>query len=86
MDVLSDLTGRKDGKTMLNFQLVYELCNKHQWFTEGYNEQYSKMFRMVDEKAPVEEIATVIWLCTNEEKWCRRDILEELRKAAECNE
>lgn len=65
---------------MLNFEIVYHLCNKNQWFTEGSNTQYEKMFRMVDEKAPVEEIATAIWLCTDEEKWCRRDILFELKK------
>lgn len=71
---------------MLNFETVYRLCNKHQWFTDGSNTQYDKMFRMVDEKAPIEEIATVIWLCSDEEKWCRRDILEELRKVGNCDE
>lgn len=66
----------------LNFCNVYELCNKYHWFTEGTTEQYNKMFRMVDEKAPIEEVATVIWLCTDEDKWCRRDILAELKEAA----
>ena len=41
----------------LNFCNVYELCNKYRWFTEGTTEQYNKMLRMVDEKAPIEEVA-----------------------------
>lgn len=66
----------------LNFYNVNELCNKYRWFTQGTTEQYNKMFRMVEEKAPIEEVATVIWLCTDEDKWCRRDILAELKEAA----
>ena len=30
--------------------------------------------------APIEEIATVIWLCSDDEQHCRRDILAELEK------
>lgn len=74
---------------VLNFCDVYELCKKHHWFTKGTAEQYNKMFRMIEEKAPIEELATVIWLCTDEKMWCRRDIFIELQKvskAASANE
>ena len=60
---------------------VYALCNEYQWFTCGSNDQYEKLFIMIGEKAPIEEVATVIWLCSDD-KWCRRDILAELKEAA----
>ena len=64
----------------LTVDQVYALCNEHQWFTCGSNNQYDKLFTMVREKAPIEEVATVIWLCSDE-KWCRRDILSVLNEA-----
>ena len=60
---------------------VYALCNEYQWFTGGSNDQYEKLFIIINEKAPIEEVATVIWLCSDD-KWCRRDILAELKEAA----
>lgn len=50
------------------------LCIKHQWFTEGTCEQYDKLFYANTHGAPVEEIVTMIWLCSDAETWCRRDI------------
>ena len=58
---------------------VYALCNEHQWFTCGSNNQYEKLFIMINEKAPIEEVATVIWLCSDD-KWCRRDIISVLNE------
>ena len=58
---------------------VYALCNEHQWFTCGSNDQYEKLFIMINEKAPIEEVATVIWLCSDD-KWCRRDIISVLNE------
>lgn len=49
---------------------VYALCNEYQWFTCGSNDQYEKLFIMINEKAPIEEVATVIWLCSDD-KWCK---------------
>lgn len=63
----------------LTVDQVYLLCNEYQWFTCGTNDQYYKLFTMVREKAPIEEVATVIWLCSDE-KWCRRDILSVLNE------
>lgn len=58
---------------------VYALCNEYQWFTCGSNDQYEKLFIMIGEKAPIEEVATVIWLCSDD-KWCRRDIISVLNE------
>ena len=65
----------------LTVDQVYALCNEHQWFTCGSNNQYEKLFIMINEKAPIEEVATVIWLCSDDDKWCRRDILYILKEA-----
>ena len=58
---------------------LWRLCNKHQWFTCGTNKQYDKLFYANENGATIEEIATIIWLCSDDEKWCRRDILNELK-------
>lgn len=54
------------------------LCIKNQWFTEGTNSQYEKLFKMNSQLASIEQIATVIWLCSDEDTTCRRDIIFEL--------
>lgn len=62
------------------------LCIKNDWFTEGTNRQYEKLFYANAACAPISEILTIIWLCTDtseESKWCRRDIRLELEKAHE---
>lgn len=58
----------------LSFDEMYQLCNKNQWFTDGSNEQYSKLFQALEEGCPEKEIVTIIWVCSDGEKWCRRDI------------
>lgn len=55
------------------------LCIRKDWFTCGSNRQYEKLFQANELLAPIEEIATSIWLCSDDEKHCRRDILEELK-------
>lgn len=66
----------------LSNEKLYQLCNKHQWFTCGTTRQYIKLFHANENGAPLDEIVTIIWLCSDDEKWCRRDIkaiLEEER-------
>lgn len=58
------------------------LCIAHNWFTCGSCEQYEKLFYANENGCPIEEIATIIWLCSDEE-YCRRDILSELKKELE---
>lgn len=53
------------------------LCIAHNWFTCGNCAQYEKMFYANENGCPIEEIATIIWLCSDE-NWCRRDILSIL--------
>ena len=55
------------------------LCIRKDWFTCGSNRQYEKLFMANEQLAPIEEIATIIWLCSDDEVHCRRDILEELK-------
>ena len=56
------------------------LCIKNNWFTCGTNRQYDKLFYANENGCPIEEIATIIWLCSDDE--CRRtDILDELQNA-----
>ncbi len=58
---------------------VYEvraLCIKNNWFTNGDNTQYGKMFDRVAEHADVEEIATLIWICSDNAD--KKDIVKQL--------
>lgn len=64
-------------------EYLRSLCVRKNWFTCGTNEQYEKLFYANEHGCPIEEIATIIWLCSDENH-CRRDILFELK--AECDE
>ena len=56
------------------------LCIKNNWFTCGTNRQYDKLFYANENGCPIEEIATIIWLCSDED--CRRtDVLDVLIQA-----
>lgn len=57
---------------------LYQLCNEERWFTCGNCRQYERMFDMVREHAPVTEIATVIWICS--ENVDKDEIIAELNK------
>lgn len=53
------------------------LCIRNNWFTCGSNRQYDKLFYANENGCPIEEIATIIWLCSDDD--CRRtDILDVL--------
>lgn len=54
-----------------------ELCIENNWFTCGSIGQYEKLFYANEHGCPIEEIATIIWLCSDED--CRRmDVLNIL--------
>lgn len=65
------------------------LCIKNNWFTRGTNTQYERLFEANEADCSIEEIATIIWLCTDCENiinkygthWSRKDILAELKEA-----
>lgn len=60
--------------TVTDSRELRRLCIKHNWFTCGSIDQYDKLFYANENGCPIEEIATIIWICSNE-KHCRRDIL-----------
>ena len=59
-----------------------ELCINNNWFTCGSINQYEKLFYANENGCPIEEIATIIWLCSDDD--CRRtdvlDILNDIHK------
>ena len=56
------------------------LCIKNNWFTCGSCEQYEKLFMANRFGMPLEQIAVIIWTCSNE-KWLLLTIINELEKA-----
>lgn len=65
--------------TVTTTENLRSLCIKNNWFTEGTNKQYEKLFYANEHGCSIEEIATIIWLCSNSDVWCRRDILDALK-------
>ena len=54
------------------------LCIKNNWFTYGCNEQYGRLFDRAREGANIEELATIIWICS--ENVSKEAILKELSR------
>lgn len=47
---------------------LYKECNLEGWFTHGDNEQYSRMFKMLDDpQFSNRDIAIVIWICSDKQ-------------------
>lgn len=42
------------------------LCVRENWFTCGDIRQYSRFFQRNDEGASSEELATIIWICSDD--------------------
>lgn len=70
----------KNNYTVTTFGRLKDLCIENEWFTCGDCEQYSKLFYANENGATIAEIATIIWLCSDENVR-RSDILNELKKA-----
>ena len=47
---------------------IYILCNEKKYFTCGSNEQYDRMFDMVRNGAPANDIALVIFICSDSQR------------------
>ena len=62
----------------LSTNRLYTLCNKYQWFTNGDNVQYEKMFDRNSQGASLETLATIIWICST--GWDEQEILKILRE------
>ena len=67
--------------TVSTTENLRNLCIENSWFTCGSTEQYEKLFYANEHNATIEEITTIIWLCSDDKKWCRRDILFALKEA-----
>ena len=50
------------------------LCIQKQWFTDGTNSQYEKLFDMNRNGASVKELALIIWVCSDAEQHSRESI------------
>lgn len=68
----------EDTYSVTTWERLRELCVSHNWFTRGNSKHYKKLFYANEHGCPIEEIATIIWLCSSDE-WCRRDILSTLQ-------
>lgn len=59
------------------------LCIEKDWFTGGTCEQYERMFQALEDGASVEDLATMIWMCSTDEDGQplrRADIVEVLNE------
>lgn len=54
-------------------------CIRNEWFTEGTNEQYDKLFHANENGATLDEVGTIIWVCS-EQKWDRGSIIAILEQ------
>ena len=55
------------------------LCVKNDWFTAGDNNQYSSLFEMLDNGAPIHDLALIIWICSADAT------IEEIEKVLSAN-
>lgn len=54
----------ENNQRRLDFETLYTLCNKNQWFTAGTCKQYDKLFERNRQGASLTELATIIWICS----------------------
>ncbi len=65
-------------KIKMNAMEVRSLCIKNNWFTNGDNTQYMRLFERVDNGAEIDEIAAIIWICSDNAD--KDDIVRQLTK------
>lgn len=70
----------KKDYTVTTPEKLRSLCIRKNWFTRASCEQYEKLFYANEHGCTIEEIATIIWLCSECEGYGRRDILWELNE------
>ncbi len=54
------------GRSTLDWNALWNLCNKEELFTCGTQEQYDKMFQANDEGCSLKQIAAMIWICSDD--------------------
>lgn len=73
-EILSTLPSEFRGTREWTPAEVHQVCNKYNLFTQGGNDQYNKMFEMVEDGASFEELMAVMWVCSEIEEY--PDLLE----------
>ena len=68
----------------LTYSRLYKLCNQHQWFTQGDVSQYNDMFAARDKGATTHDLAVMIWICSDREKWTVESIQKILDEKMYC--
>lgn len=68
---------------LLSDMKLKQLCIENGWFDCGTNQQYEKLFYANEKGFSIEEIAAIIWLCSDEEKYTRENIITMLQEATE---
>lgn len=53
-------------KSTIDYFELRELCIDNNWFTSGSIRQYEKLFDRNREGASLDELATIIWICSDE--------------------
>lgn len=48
-------------------EVLRSLCIKNNWFNCGTNRQYDRLFDENEDDASIQELALIIWLCTEDE-------------------
>ena len=60
-------------------EAVRRYCIANELFTGGTNDQYERMFDMLDRQMPIHDIATVIWVCSPDAGKHAAEIESDLR-------
>ena len=70
--------------TKISTDKLYYLCNKYQWYTSGDTFQYELLFNECKIGAPIERLATFIYVCSR--GYSEKEILAILKKECDCND
>lgn len=62
----------------LPYCMLRGLCIENNWFTEGSNGQYEKLFNECEAGATVDELTLIIWLCSDADVNTKESIKEKL--------
>lgn len=65
-----------NGQLKISCWELREFCIENNYFTNGTNEQYEKFFTRNDEGASINELATLIWICSSNDD--RETIISKL--------
>lgn len=68
----------------ISVEQLYYLCNKYQWYTSGDTFQYELLFNECKNGAPIERLATFIYVCSR--GYSEKDILKILEKECDYND